>query len=75
MTLVSHSDVKKARQVIDGRVYRTPMVRSAHLSKRLGLDIYLKLEQMQKTGSFKVRGAINRIAALTDDEKIGTIAR
>jgi threonine dehydratase len=69
MTLVSHSDVKKARQVIDGRVYRTPMVRSAHLSKRLGLDIYLKLEQMQKTGSFKVRGAINRIAALTDDEK------
>lgn len=69
MTLVTLSDVKRARQVIAGKVYRTPMVHSKNLSAMVGLDLYLKLEPMQKTGSFKVRGAINRIAALIPEEK------
>lgn len=68
MTLVSLSDVQRARQTIAGKVYRTPMVHSKNLSAMVGLDLYLKLEPMQKTGSFKVRGAINRIAALTPEE-------
>ena len=69
MTLVTLSDVKKARELLSGKAYRTPMVRSNNLSALVGLDIYLKLEPMQKTGSFKVRGAINKIAGLTADEK------
>lgn len=68
MTLVTLADVKKARDLLSGKAYRTSMVRSNNLSSLVGLDIYLKLEPMQKTGSFKVRGAINRIAALTPDE-------
>ena len=69
MTLVSLSDVKHARDLIAGKVYRTPIVHSKNLSAIVGLDLYLKLEPMQKTGSFKVRGAINKIAALTADER------
>ena len=69
MTLVSLSDVKAARELISDKAYRTPMVRSKNLSAIVGFDLYLKLEPMQKTGSFKVRGAINKIAALTADER------
>lgn len=69
MTLVSLADVRRARDVIAGRAQRTPLVRSTNLGAMVGLDIYLKLEPMQKTGSFKVRGAINKIAALTPDER------
>jgi threonine dehydratase len=69
MTLVTLADVHAARDVIAGKAYRTPMVRSSNLGAMVGLDLYLKLEPMQKTGSFKVRGAINKIATLTDEER------
>ncbi|MEA3245476.1 MAG: pyridoxal-phosphate dependent enzyme [Gemmatimonadota bacterium] len=69
MPLVTHADVQAARERIAGRVYRTPVVRSRNLSALLGVDLYLKLEPMQKTGSFKIRGALNRVALLTDAEK------
>ncbi|MDA1082421.1 MAG: threonine/serine dehydratase [Gemmatimonadetes bacterium] len=69
MALVSLSDVKSARALIAGKAYLTPTVRSKNLSALLGVELYLKLEPMQKTGSFKVRGAINKIAALTPDER------
>lgn len=69
MTLVTLDAVKQAGRVIAGKAYRTPMVRSKNLSAMVGLDLYLKLEPMQKTGSFKVRGAINKVAALTDEER------
>ncbi len=69
MPLVTYADVQAARERIAGRAYRTPVVRSRNLSALLGVDLYLKLEPMQKTGSFKVRGALNRVAALTAHEK------
>lgn len=75
MTLVSLSDVRTAADVIAGRAYRTPIVHSKNLSGLTGFDIYLKLEPFQKTGSFKVRGAINKIRALSADErKRGVVA-
>ncbi|MBM4194412.1 MAG: threonine/serine dehydratase [Gemmatimonadetes bacterium] len=75
MTLVTIDAVRAASQLIQGRVYRTPMVHSKNLSARFGVEVYLKLEAMQKTGSFKVRGGINRINSLTDDErKRGVVA-
>ena len=69
MPLVTLDHVRAARAQIAGRAYRTPMVHSKHLSAIVGFDVYLKLEPMQKTGSFKVRGAINKIAALTPGER------
>ena len=69
MTLVTHADVAAAHRAISGRVRRTPMMRSTQLSDRFGCDLHFKLELFQKTGSFKVRGALNRMLHLTDDER------
>jgi threonine dehydratase len=69
MPLVPHSAVSDARAVIAGRLHRTPLVHSRTLSEMTGLDVYLKLEAFQKTGSFKVRGVLNRLATLTREER------
>src|SRR6185436_16328612 len=56
-------------------VYLTPCPRSQSLSQRVGCDVYLKLENLQMTGSFKERGAYNKIASLTEAERgAGVIA-
>ena len=67
--MISIDDVERAARTIAGRVHRTPLLRSATLSERLGAEAYLKAELFQRTGSFKARGALNRIAELTDEEK------
>ena len=67
--MISIDDVERAAQTIAGRLHRTPLLRSATLSDTLGAEAYLKAELFQRTGSFKVRGALNRIAELTDEEK------
>ena len=68
-TLVTAEDIAAARTVISGHIRRTPMMHSAQLSDRLGFTLHLKLENFQRTGSFKVRGALNRIAGLSADER------
>lgn len=67
--MISIDDVERAAQTIAGRVHRTPLLRSATLSERIGADAYLKAELLQRTGSFKVRGALNRLSELTPEEK------
>ena len=67
--MISIDDVERAAETIAGRVHRTPLHRSATLSERLGATAHLKAELFQRTGSFKVRGALNRIAELTDAER------
>src|SRR6476660_9157069 len=67
--MVGLSDVYAAREVVADKLVRTPLLHNEALSARLGRPIYLKLENLQKTGSFKPRGVLNRIAALSDDEK------
>jgi threonine dehydratase len=59
----------QAQHRLRGRVHRTPLVRSASLSDRLGAKVSLKLECLQKTGSFKPRGAFNKILSLTEEER------
>src|SRR5688572_6356345 len=59
----------KAQHRLRGRVHRTPLVSSAALSTRLGANAYLKLECLQKTGSFKPRGAFNKMLSLTEAER------
>jgi len=63
------SAVYQARQRIAGRVLRTPLIASPVLSDQVGAAVYLKLESLQKTGSFKVRGAFNKILGLSEEER------
>lgn len=61
--------IRFAQHRIAPYVKRTPLVRSDSLSRRLGTNIYAKLELFQKTGAFKVRGAFNKMLSLTDEER------
>lgn len=61
-------NVLKARERLNGAIYRTPCARSEMLSRATGQEIFLKLENLQMTGSFKERGALNRIANLTAEQ-------
>jgi threonine dehydratase len=67
--VISLDDVERAARTIAGRVHRTPLLASASLSERIGGKAFLKAELFQRTGSFKVRGALNRLAELSDDER------
>lgn len=57
-------DFTKARARIEGRVHRTPLESSRLLGKEIGAELHLKCENLQKTGSFKVRGALNKLMQL-----------
>lgn len=61
--------ILQAHQRIRCFVRPTPMVRSAYLSTQTGAEVWLKLECQQPTGSFKVRGAVNKVGLLTPEEK------
>jgi threonine dehydratase len=63
------ADVLAAARRLQGVVRRTPLERSAWLSERAGAEVWLKLETQQRTGSFKLRGAVNAVAALSADER------
>ncbi len=70
MELVTLDDVRAAAHAVHGRVHRTPLLSSRSLAERVGAaSVHLKAECLQKTGSFKVRGALNRIRSLTPDER------
>ena len=66
---VTIDDIERAARTIAGRVRRTPLLRSRTLSDQLAADVRFKAELFQRTGSFKVRGALNRLSQLTDEEK------
>ena len=67
--MLTIDDVEHAARTIAGRVHRTPLLRSETLSEQLGVDVRFKAELFQRTGSFKVRGALNKLAQLSDEEK------
>ncbi|GAB2802815.1 hydroxyectoine utilization dehydratase EutB [Halomonas shantousis] len=64
---VTLESIYRARKRIHGQVARTPLVRSAVLSERFEAEILLKLETLQPTGAFKLRGAANMIATLMEE--------
>ena len=66
---VTLADVEKAREVLSSVVHRTTLDKSNTFSSLTGNEVYLKLENLQKTGSFKIRGAYNKIMSLTPEEK------
>ena len=61
--------LNEARRRIEGMVHRTPLLHSQTLSARIGAPVWLKCENLQKTGAFKVRGALNRLLTLSDEER------
>ncbi|HEY2523458.1 MAG TPA: threonine ammonia-lyase [Candidatus Binataceae bacterium] len=65
---VTIEDLEGARARLAGIVKPTPLIRSETLSRMTGAEVYLKPENLQKTGSFKIRGAYNRVAALAPAE-------
>jgi threonine dehydratase len=68
-SILSLDDVYQARERIAGRLHRTPLLTSATLSKQVGADVRFKAELLQRTGSFKPRGVLNKLATLSDEEK------
>lgn len=67
--MVSFGRIREAAVLLEGKIIRTPLVYSPTFSEMTGAEVYLKLEGMQKAGSFKLRGATNRI--LSDIDQIG----
>jgi threonine dehydratase len=66
---LSRDDVLAAREAIAGRLHRTPVFSSATLGERLGVPVHLKAELFQRTGSFKPRGVLTKLASLGSEEK------
>jgi len=67
--------IRAAQEVLKGQVIRTPLVHAPRLSQDLGFEIFLKLESLQFTGSFKDRGAYIKLTSLTDEQaRLGVIA-
>lgn len=69
MRSVTIDDILHARSILNGIIHRTPLVRSNTFSKITNSEVYLKLESLQKTGSFKVRGAYVKIHSLSEEQK------
>jgi threonine dehydratase len=67
--MITIADVERARARIKDAIYVSPCAHSETFSKLTGNKVYFKLENLQMTGSFKERGALNKILSLTDDEK------
>lgn len=66
--ITSFEDIVKAKKNIEGICVRTPLVYSKHFSGLCGCNVYLKLENLQITGAYKMRGAYNKISSLSKEE-------
>ena len=68
MTGLTIEKIRDAREQIGEYIVQTPLLRLHSLDPYLGCEVYAKAECMQITGSFKLRGAMNKILSLTDEE-------
>ena len=74
-TIPTLEDILRARDLLNGFVRKTPLHKSDTFSKLVGTNIFLKLESLQRTGSFKVRGAFVKVNTLSEEQKkYGVIA-
>ncbi|ELZ58567.1 MULTISPECIES: threonine ammonia-lyase [Halorubrum] len=67
--MLTLADIREARERVSGVARHTPLERSRSFSEMSGADLHLKLENFQRTGAFKIRGAMNRIATLSEAER------
>jgi len=66
---ITLSQITSAHEKIQPHIRKTPLEYSHQLSEQTGNEVYLKLENWQKTGSFKIRGAVNKMLSLSSEEK------
>jgi len=72
---ITLADVQEAQKAIESATIRTPMVHATRLSIHFGINLYLKLENLQHTNAFKARGALNKLLTLNEEQrKNGVIA-
>ena len=67
--MIELTDIRVAAERIRGRVHRTPILSAASLGERAGVRLFVKCETFQKTGSFKPRGALNKVLSLSPAER------
>jgi threonine dehydratase len=67
--MIPLDQIREAAARIAGKVHRTPIFSSERIGETVGVGLYLKCENFQKTGSFKPRGALNKVLSLTEEEK------
>src|SRR5918997_1234091 len=66
---ITIEDVQRTMRTVEGQVLRTPLVPAPRLSELTGATVCVKHENMQPTGSFKERGAVNKLDSLSSDER------
>jgi len=73
--MISFTDIERAYRILKPVVHKTPLLSSSTFNEHTGNEVYFKAENFQRIGAFKFRGAYNKIASLTDEErKRGVIA-
>ena len=69
------AEIEKTHSVIEPHIQTTPLLNSKELDTKLGMQVFCKAENLQVTGSFKIRGALSAISRLTDEQlKKGVLA-
>ena len=69
MDVLTPQEIDKAHERIFSLIIKTPLISSETINKRTNANVYFKLENLQWTGSFKLRGASNKISQLSNEEK------
>ena len=73
--MIKLNEIQNAHKTLNGVTYKTPLSKAPILSEQLNANIFLKKENLQLTGSFKLRGAFNKIANISEDKKrLGVVA-
>ena len=67
--MMTLTEFREARDLLSGILSNTNLIHSPYYSKRTGGEVYIKPENMQVTGAYKVRGACYKVSTLTDEEK------
>ncbi len=67
--MIQLSEIVQAKRRVSKVVNKTPFAHAPILSEEVGADVYLKKENLQLTGAYKIRGAYNKIASLSDIER------
>jgi threonine dehydratase len=67
---ITRDEVRRAAEALRGIAVRTPLVESAELSRRFGVPVWVKCEQLQPIGAFKIRGAFTAISRLAPEERV-----
>src|SRR6187399_3362399 len=70
---IGAADIEAAARVVAAFAVRTPLLSFPVLNERVGAKVYLKPEMLQRTGSFKFRGAFNKVASIPQDKRAGGV--